>query len=557
VSFSINTNVTSLQAQSNLRASGDFQAKTINRVTSGLRIVSSGDDAAGLAIANGFRSDQSVLTQGIRNANDGLSTLQTIDGGMNNISMLLDRARTLATQSASGTFAGSRDVLNSEFQNVLTEIDRQSTAIGMNTGGQFAKTMSVFIGGGKDASGVAGNIISNGSVSVDLSKSSVDNQSLGMKGFTAVNANTYNLASGATSVAAILADANNLASVGGATTYSLSGPGFSAVSVTLNVNTSLVTDTTSLVAAANNAIQSAVATSNSAFKAANIVAQITTSATGAQQLQFSSSNTAFEVTGTTKTANALMGNFVGLTAEGAAVGAVGTSFVAGGTQQITSAFVSLLTAQAEKEVLSFTALDSNGEPRSVAVPLDTAVASADMTAAQAAAAINAALEATDDPALKSIVAVADAAGTNITFASSSSTKFNVSFGPTTGTGVIAEGFNSSVNTIVTSSVVGTGGNADISNQASASSAVGALAQAVTTLGAAQANVGKSENEFNYAMNLAQSQSTNLAAAESRIRDADLASEAANLTKAQILIQAGTAALAQANSAPQAILSLLK
>src|SRR5216683_914503 len=137
MSFDINTNITSLQAQQYIRQNSDFQAKTINRVTSGLRILSSGDDAAGLAIANGFRSDQAVLTQGIRNANDGLSALQTIDGGMNNISMLLDRARTLATQSASGTFNGDRSVLNAEFQSVLSEIgelDRQSQAIGLNTG---------------------------------------------------------------------------------------------------------------------------------------------------------------------------------------------------------------------------------------------------------------------------------------------------------------------------------------------------------------------------------------------------------------------------------------
>ena len=98
MSFSINTNIASLQAQEYIRQNSEFQAKTINRVSSGLRIISSGDDAAGLAIANGFRSDQAVLTQGIRNANDGLSQLQIIDGGINNISKLLDRARTLATQ---------------------------------------------------------------------------------------------------------------------------------------------------------------------------------------------------------------------------------------------------------------------------------------------------------------------------------------------------------------------------------------------------------------------------------------------------------------------------
>ncbi len=89
MAFTINTNIASLQSQEYLRISSELQQKTINRVTSGLRIISSGDDAAGRAIANGFRSDRAVLTQGVRNANDGLSTLQTIDGGLNNISQLL------------------------------------------------------------------------------------------------------------------------------------------------------------------------------------------------------------------------------------------------------------------------------------------------------------------------------------------------------------------------------------------------------------------------------------------------------------------------------------
>src|ERR1700722_20379180 len=125
-SFSILTNVASLQAQNYLAANQTFQNKTINEVTSGLRIVNSGDDAAGLAIANGYRSDEAVLTQGVLNANNGLSQLQTADGGLSNISQLLDRARTLATQSASGAFTGDRTVLNSEFQSVIGEINRQA-----------------------------------------------------------------------------------------------------------------------------------------------------------------------------------------------------------------------------------------------------------------------------------------------------------------------------------------------------------------------------------------------------------------------------------------------
>src|SRR5947207_8109930 len=121
MSLSIQTNVNSMVAQENLSVNTAFQSRTIQRLTSGYRINSSGDDAAGLAVANKFRSDTAELTQGVRNANDGISTLQIIDGGMNNISKMLDRLRILATQSASDTFTGNRDVLNSEFQSLLSE----------------------------------------------------------------------------------------------------------------------------------------------------------------------------------------------------------------------------------------------------------------------------------------------------------------------------------------------------------------------------------------------------------------------------------------------------
>jgi flagellin len=85
----------------------------------------------------------------------------------------------------------------------------------------------------------------------------------------------------------------------------------------------------------------------------------------------------------------------------------------------------------------------------------------------------------------------------------------------------------------------------------------ALGEATTRVGAAQAVVGRGQNRFTYALNLAQSQLTNLAASESRIRDADMAEEAARLTKGQILLRSGVAALAQANSAPEQVLTLLR
>jgi flagellin len=169
VSFSINTNIASLQSQQYLRKTQNFLNQTIGEVTSGLRIVNSGDDAAGLAIANSYRSTEAVLTQGVRNANDGLSQLQVADGGISNISQLLDRARTLATQSASGAFTGDHNVLNAEFQSVLQEINRQAQAIGLNSGGTFAKNLSVLIGGGQASNGVSATL--NGTVNINLSQS--------------------------------------------------------------------------------------------------------------------------------------------------------------------------------------------------------------------------------------------------------------------------------------------------------------------------------------------------------------------------------------------------
>ncbi len=312
MSFDINTNVASLQAQNYLTTNSAFQSKTINQVTSGLRIVQSGDDAAGLAIANGDRSNEAVLTQGIQNANNGLSQLQIIDGGMNNISMLLDRARTLATESATGTLTNGRGALSSEFQSVLGEIDRQAQAIGMNTGGTFAHNLSVFIGGGQGATGAAA--VSNGSISLNLGSATVDTKSLGLTGVQAAGVAGSDIGTGsASSVSNILANTANTTANSGYTTFNVSGPGFSGASaVQLNVNLSGVTDTGTLVTAVNAAIQTAgngATQAATAFRNANITAAISTDSTGKQQLTFSSSNAAFQVAAGDQMSNALMGNF--------------------------------------------------------------------------------------------------------------------------------------------------------------------------------------------------------------------------------------------------------
>lgn len=129
--LSIQTNVTSLFAQAQLNVNSSAESRTIQQLTSGFRINNSGDDAAGLAVANSLHAQVAQLQQGVINAASGASTLQIIDGGLSNISNLLGRLETLATEGASGTFAGSYTTLNNEYQSVLTEITRQAGNIGL------------------------------------------------------------------------------------------------------------------------------------------------------------------------------------------------------------------------------------------------------------------------------------------------------------------------------------------------------------------------------------------------------------------------------------------
>ena len=158
--FSVVTNLPSLNAQAQLSQTNMGLQRTLGRLTSGLRINSSADDAAGLAIANRDRMDNEGLQVGIRNANDAISNLQIEDGALNNISSLLDRALTLATQAASDTFSGSRATLDNEFQSVLSEINRNATAAGLETGNANLDARSVFVGNTQTSTSVSASYVS-------------------------------------------------------------------------------------------------------------------------------------------------------------------------------------------------------------------------------------------------------------------------------------------------------------------------------------------------------------------------------------------------------------
>jgi flagellin len=496
--LSIQTNVTSLLAQENLRTNTAFQNNTIEQLTSGYRINSSGDDAAGLAVANQYRSNTAQLTQGVLNANNGVSVFQTIDGGLSNISQILDRLNTLATESASGTFSGNRSTIDNEYQSLVGEINRQAANIGLNTGGAYNQNLSIFIGGGNNQT--------NSQVSVNLSgtNNAADSTALGLTG-TSVGGGGTGLSVGGV---ANTVDLNNsavqfLAGSGSQTfTFNVAGPGGIAS-----------TTTATLQGGANGLTgQQVIDSLNKQLASSGITAS--TNSSGA--LQFSGTSA--------------------FTLDGVAASGAGTSVVSNnaaiaantGFYNINSAFT---TASGSAEAVTFQ--NSGG---SYNVSLATG-----LTSAQAVASLNTQLANTG------ITAVLGSNGTDINIQSLSSFSVNEITPDSGGNGLFTSAGGKTV----------TGPSTNATSTGNAEAALTAIQAAVTSLGVVQGKIGAGENLLTDAVNLAQSQITNFSAAQSRIRDADIATEAANLTKSQVLQQSSIAALAQANSAPQQLLTLLK
>jgi len=470
MSISFQTNLASMIAATNLSNNNQFETQTITRLTSGYRINNSGDDAAGLAVANQFRSNIAELTQGILNGNDGVSTLQIIDGGLSNISTMLDRMKTLATESASGTFTGNRGTLDTEYQTLIGEINREASNIGLSSSNAINATdLSVYIGGGQSAT-------TGSEVLIDLSHGKVDAGALGLAG--------TNVAAAAPVTFGTVA--NGTIGVGQTESFT--------------VNTAAGTSTFSIVGMAGDTASTQLSELNSDLGAYGISASLDSGG----HLAFSSSS-AFSVS-------------VGGTANGlAAIGDKGIN---------TALNNGSLTYVAANPATTYTVTEGT---TTATVNLGTG-----LTDTSALASINSQLAAAG---IHDVVAVADGSGLPGHYSLQSASTFTDAV--TLGTGVAGP--------IVPAAGGGNG----------ALNAINALDSAVQALGSVQGRVGAGENDLNYAIGLANSQITNFSSAESGLRDADVAKEAANLTKAQVLEQASVAAMAQANSAPQAVLSLLK
>lgn len=152
--LSVNTNITSLNAQRNLSISQASLNQSMQRLSSGLRINSAADDAAGLAISQGMNAQVTSMNQDVRNANDAVSFSQVTDGALSQIGNLLTTMRSLATEAATGTVAQSqRSYLNQEFKALGSEITRIASATNFNGIHMLAKSVTVNIQVGTGTAG--------------------------------------------------------------------------------------------------------------------------------------------------------------------------------------------------------------------------------------------------------------------------------------------------------------------------------------------------------------------------------------------------------------------
>ena len=490
----INTNISSLTAQRNLGTSQTSLTTSIQRLSSGLRINSAKDDAAGLAISERFTSQIRGLNQAARNANDGISLAQTAEGAMQSASNILQRVRELAVQSANASnSAGDRQALQAEVGQLVAELDR----IGQTT--EF-----------------------NGSKLLDGTFGTAQFQ-------VGANANQTIIAATANLRTNVYGNNQNLASNG-------SGIGASATQATAGTN-----GVTTGTVAINGYLGTGSLT----------VAVSATAKATADQINALKSTTGVTATAATEVhlgGMAAVGSY-SLTLEGDNVGAARTiSFTltsATGTDRL-SAAVSAINDQAAKTGINAT-LSSDGTQVILSNATGNNIVVGDTTNANAAAVTATAYDAAGGSTGATRTLAADVNAEFVNTGGYITLDSEKSFAVTSASNQLDNG-GSNLNTVA---------NLDVTTFTNATNALKTVDSSLAFINGERAKLGALQSRFETSIASLQITSENLSASRSRIQDADFAMETANLSRAQILQQAGTAMVAQANQIPQGVLALLK
>ncbi|NMY91156.1 MULTISPECIES: flagellin [Pseudomonadaceae] len=483
MALTVNTNIASLNTQRNLQSSSNALSTSMQRLSTGSRINSAKDDAAGLQISNRLTNQINGLNQATRNANDGISLSQTAEGAMQQSTNILQRIRDLAVQSANGSNSDAdRAALQKEVSAQQSELTR------------IAETTT--FGGRKLLDG------SFGTSSFQVGSNAYETIDVSLKNTSATAIGSYQMApasgSAAGSVSAKVsggvAAANRFAATSGAVT--VTGGGQSK-----KVDLTAALSAKDAAKALDGSVQGLTATARTVFSVA--------------------------VSGSASTSP------------------ISVSFKVGGRDAVTLAGVTSTADLANQ-------LNANSSKLGITANLDN---KGNLTVSSSTGE-NVEIAGTNPDKLT--VGVQGADGKNVT------TPAALGTGTSTITGYVQLDSSSQYSVSGATTLFGqTAGKlnsvdkVDISTADGAQKAIAVIDQALNGIDSQRADLGAVQNRFDNTISNLTNIAENATSARSRIKDTDYAAETANLSKNQVLQQAGTAILAQAKQLPQSVLSLLQ
>jgi len=611
MSTTINTNIVALSSQASMRKSGIAQDNAMERLSTGIRINNAKDDAAGLAISTRMTANIRGISAAIRNANDGISLTQTAEGSLSAIGDNLQRIRELAVQSSNtGNNASDRNALNAEAQQLVAEIDRVANNTAFNgiklLDGSF-QNQSLQVGASND---------SNDRIVLNIGSAKA--AALGVGSNTAYQTSIQGIAVGSEPLAAGALALNGVM-VGASTSDGVSSVDSSASGiaianainvvsgqsgVTASVNATKTNTITKLTVLAEGEITVGTVKINgvdigAVAEADDVEAQATANAEAINKI---SSKTG--VVATVKENDDGEAVIVELRATDGSNISIATS----ASETVEDAF-----GVAESKNITFKAgIEGTGDPiegfdtvinsgdvliNGVSIGKIDAASSAGERGGQMAAAINAIATRTGVTATfdseTGYVALAANDGRNISISingkdtaltsddtglvhddggdedgtyTTTTLKSVVSLSSSSASGVTISGVDDAslkasgfeANTVAATSVAGAGvSTISLLSAASSQNALSVLDSAINTITDSRASMGAYQNRLSASITNLETTSVNLQASRSRILDTDYAKETTNLAKSQIIQQAATAMLAQANQSSQSVLALLK
>ncbi len=559
MALSVNTNVTSQTVQKNLNKAGDSLSTSMTRLSSGLKINSAKDDAAGMQIANRLTSQVKGMTVAIANANNGSSIAQTAEGAMQESTNILQRLRELALQSANGDKSDDdRASLQQEFTakvGELTRISSTTTFGGRNLLDGSFQNQAFQVGA--DA---------NQTISFGMS----DISATGLKGSFGEASASGGLS---TLSASVVGGANDAA------TFKAAG---AAAFVAPTADETLTVNGTDISIAKDSKIEDAIAEINKQSTKTGVTA----SADSTGKIVNLSSASTFTAVGSAGSTTGFVAAAApakdALDAGEISVNGVKVTIAAGTLQDAADAITAantasktgvnasvkdgrlVLTSQDGKAINLADGAGATGPSSLSKLGLTSGNTQAKLTADTSVAFNGVEVKFKKGDSMDSIVSSINSASTGVTASKNAdntlklfSTKDITIADGSAGTGLASLGLTTTAKTTTANTVETSVSNLSVLTAEGAQQSIQALTGAIQQIDTQRSELGAVQNRFDSTVSNLQSISENSTAARGRVQDTDFASEAAELTKQQTLQQAATAILSQANQLPSAVMKLLQ